>query len=521
MKASGRAAMGFFVLGLTLVGRGRDASAQSLENLVQRGVQALKANDFAQAERIFSVAVKESPSAANFNYLAVSEAGAGKLGLAITHFRRSIELGNESSSVHYSLGLAYLQQHQVASGLGELQLAVSLDPKLKPARYALAVALIDAGRPGEAIPHLMQLTKQFPSDAEAWANLARAQFEKKDENAAILTVNRAAEAMPANVRLIVTLAALCAGHHQIQKARGLLEDANELAPGDPDIELVLAKVSLRAGEPIELQAVIKDVPDDHGAPGEVPLLKGIALALTGKPEEATAEFSSAVAADPNNARYLIAQAWDYQLQNRHNDALSVLMKARKLDPANPAIPHRMAVSYFFLHQYERTENACQEALHLDSLHDPSYLLLGVSRLELGDLQTAQRAISQAITLKPTVALYHRELGVALFRNGGLAESKKELDRALTLDPKAARTYFWRAQLLASEGERKQAITDLRSALTLQPSLMDAYPELARLYSAEGRPEEASLVLAKQKELKAEASADDLDHFLYQLADPLP
>jgi Flp pilus assembly protein TadD len=423
--------------------------------------------------------------------------------------------------VHYSLGLAYLQQRQVAPGLGELQRAVSLDPKLKPARYALAVALIDAGRPAEAIPHLNQLTKQSPSDAEVWANLARAQFEKKDENAAIRTVDQAAEAMPTDVRLIITLAALCAGHQQIQRARGLLEDANELAPGNPDIELLLAKVSLRAGEPIELQAVIKDVADDHGAPGEVALLKGIALALTGKPEEAATKFSSAVAADPNNTRYLITQAWGYQLENRHAEALSALVKARKLDPANPIIPHRMAVSYFFLHQYEQTADTCQEALRLDSLYDPSYLLLGVARLELGELGAAQKAIRQANTLKPTVALYHRELGVALFKNGGLAESKKELDWALSLDPKAARTYFWRAQVLASQGERKQAVTDLRFALTLQPNLVDAYSELARLYSADGQREEALLVLAKQKELKAEASTDDLDHFLSQLADPLP
>jgi len=506
---------------LILAGQVSSLSAESAEELVQQGMQALNAGDFKKAEQVFTLAAQRDPSGTNFEYLAVSESSLGHLDQAIVHFRRSMQLGNDTAGVHYGLGLTYLKLQQRPPGIRELQRAVALDPELKSARYSLAVALVEAGRPGEAIPHLTALRKQSALDPEILANLVRAQFENKDEHAALETVDQAVEAMPSNVALIVTLAELCARHHQVQKARHLLENASEIRAEDPDLKLVLAKISLEGGDPIEALAVLKDIPADRGRAGEVQLMRGVALGLTGQLDSAASELSSAVQADPENPRYLLTQAWGYQLEGKHDDALSVLHQARSLDPRNPVIPHRMAVSYFYLHQYDKAVEACQAAVGLNSRYDPSYLLLGVAKLKLDDFHAAQAALERALGLQPDVALYHREMGVALFMAGSWEESKKQLDRALTLDPKEARAYFWRGKILARRGDRARAIADLELAVALKPGYMDAYSELAKVYAADGQPQKVLMILTKQKELKAESSSDDLDPFLSQLSDPLP
>lgn len=325
--------------------------------------------------------------------------------------------------------------------------------------------------------------------------------------------------MPTNVRLFVTLAGLCSIHHQVQQARHLLENASELMPKDTDIKFLLAKASLQAKEPVEAIAVLKDVPSSSGAPGEIPFIKGLALALAGQREAAAHEFSSAVAADSGNIRFLTAQAWTYQLQGHHEEALSALKKAQELDPRTPMVPYRMAVSYFYLRQYAQAVKSCEEAIGSAPRYDPAYLLMGVAELEQGDFRAALNAIQQAVALKPGAALYHRELGVVLFKAGSLKDSQREIEQALSLDPKAAQAYFWHARILASQGDAEQAIGDLETAVALQPNDPNAYSELAQLYSKNGQPEKAAAMLAKQKELKATAVSDDREGFLSDLSDP--
>jgi tetratricopeptide (TPR) repeat protein len=449
----------------------------------------------------------------------MSEAAQGKLEGAIAHFRRSIELGNRSGTVHYNLGLAYLRKGQRTQAIQEIKQALTIDPKLKSGLYTLAVALLEGGRADEAIPYLSDLRKESPSDPAVWANLVRAQFQKNDSTAALKTVDEAVEALASNVQLFVTLAGICSTNGQIQKALHLLENASELKPEDSDIKLLLAKVSLQAKQPIETLAVLIDVPSNYGNPGEIPYVKGVALALTGKHDEAVREFSAAVTANPQNIRYVIAQAWAYQLDGNHDQALTVLERAKALDPRSPIVPYRMAVSYLYQHKYPQAVKSCTDSLKLAERYHPAYLLTGVAELQGGNLQGAETAFRKAVSLNPDGALYHRELGVTLFKLGKLEESRRELDDALTRDPKAGEAYFWRARVFAKQGKDQEAISDLETSAALQPNNADVYSELAQLYLRVGQPAKAEQISARQKETKSSGPNEDA-LFLSEFADPL-
>src|SRR5215831_8249349 len=96
------------------------APRQSSENeLLQIGIQALKAGSFEYAEQIFSRLVTQSPSAENLSYLAIAEAARGNRGQAIKHFQESIKRGNDSAPVHYNLGMAYLNSNLPEDGVRE------------------------------------------------------------------------------------------------------------------------------------------------------------------------------------------------------------------------------------------------------------------------------------------------------------------------------------------------------------------------------------------------------------------
>jgi len=503
-----RTMLAFLVLGAILPGCLSSGYAQSNDEILQRAISTFQAGDFSRAEQMFSLLVKQNPSAVNIGYLAMAEASNGELAKAIAHFRQSIELGNNSSSARYNLGIAYLNSHQPEAGIRELRQALSQDPRYLPARYALGVALVDTGRAGEAIPVLEQARTESPEKPEIWANLVRAEFDAGNDQAALRTVEGAVQSVPDDPRLAVTLARLCLDHRQVQKARYLLENATESIPQDSEVKILLAKTSLLAGEPIEALAVLKNVPVESGKPGEVYLLRGQARALTGNLDLAEADLSIALDADPQNERYLEAYAWLKQLRDRHGEALATLAKARERNPQSPTLCYRQGLSYFFLRQYDKAARASEEAIQLAPAYDAAYLLLGTIRLAQEDFRLAQAAFRQAVALKPDSALFHRQLGIALFKAGSLEESKKELDRASTLDAKGAATYLWRARVLAGLGKRREAIVDLETVLALQPTYRGAYSELAQLYTAEGDAQRAAWALAKEKELPETTSPDE-------------
>jgi tetratricopeptide (TPR) repeat protein len=355
-------AAGLLILQLLTVGAICGAASvvygQSTADLIQEGIRAFEAGDFLQAQSYFSIAVKEAPSATSLNYLAIAEARLGQLDPAINHFRQSIRAGNNSAKVHYDLGLAYADQGRLPAAIPEFYQAIALDPNHTQARYHLAVALLKTGRSRQAITELTELLVENPRAPQFWVSLVGAQFEAGTAGDVMKNIDKAVEVLPTDVHLISALAALCSTHHQLQRACLLLEDASELMPQNPEIKLLLARASLRAGEPIEVLAVLQGIASNQGKAGEISTMRGMALAYTGKLEAAAEEVSAALLADPQNPKYLVASAWIDQLEGHHEQALSVLDKARKLDPSTPVIPYRIAVSYFFLLRYTLSVQEC-------------------------------------------------------------------------------------------------------------------------------------------------------------------
>jgi tetratricopeptide (TPR) repeat protein len=470
---------------------------QSPNDSLEDGIRALNAGDFASAEHIFSDLHKHAPSAENTGYLAMAEAGAGNLAQAISHFQESIRLGNDSAPVHYNLGIAYLNSGRGEDGIRELRAATAKDPNFLPSQRALGFALLDAGRPHQAVPYLEQARRQSPHDAEIWVDLVRAQFEVRNDNAALQIADQAMKAIRGNPRMNQALADLCLKYDQLQKARYILEDSSELMPGDPNIALSLARVSLQAGEPMEALAALKDVPPEAGLPGESMYLRGEARILTKDYVIAEEDLSAAIQADSRNPTYLVAYARLQQLEGDYRKALTTLNKASELNAQMPEIPFRMAVSYYYLDLWEQAAPYCQAAIQLRPSYVLPYLLLGAARVRQSDFQGAQDAFQHAVTMKPGVAFFHVALAVAQYKAGSLEASLKELDQALVLDPQEAQAHFYRAQVLSRQHDRRKAIEELETAVALKPHYRRAYAELARLYSADGQSERAKAALASQ------------------------
>ncbi|MGO8818746.1 MAG: tetratricopeptide repeat protein [Terriglobia bacterium] len=513
-----RARLAVALLGvLFLLTRPSSVAGQSAQEMLKEGREALQAKDFKRAENAFAVLIKQDPSATNYAYLAVAELSAGEPTRAITNFKQARQLGNDSANLHFYWGMAYLQNKDASSAIRELRAALSKDPKLFQADAPLGVALVNDGRPKEAVPYLELARTHSAADAEIHASLVRAEFEAGDTSKALASIDAAVDAIPENSRLDATLAFLCLHHRQAQKARQLLESASELNPQDVTLKLLLADASVKAGEPVEALAVLKGVPEDAGAPGELAFLRGNAYLLSGDSQRAAPYLTAATAADPKNVNYHFAYATLQGSEQKFPDALATLTKARELDPQTESIPYQMAVALALMRRFPEALQSCEEALRLAHEADEVYFLRGVIEIEQGNLHVAEQSLRRAVALNSGVASYHAALGVALLETENLTESGRELDQALSMDAQAAPAYLWRARLLAKQGQPTKALADYESYTALAPDTAKAYQEEEALYRQAGEAEKAAAAHTKYVALRAEKSEADRDpSFLDQL-----
>ena len=494
------------------------AHAQTSDDLRQRGIQAMHAQDFAAARQAFLQLAQRQPSADNYNYLATADAAAGEVEPAIAHLQKSIALGNRTASAHYNLGLLEMQAHRVEAAQAAFQKAIDLDPKYLAARYGLGVAELSSGHPREAAAVMQKTLEQTPHEARFWALLVSAQFAAGDAAKAIASTQSAVQDFPEEPRLDVTLATICLRYRMIQRARELLEDANELLPNDPEVALLLAKASLMAGEPTEARAVLQGMaPADRNGTERL-LLMGETRALLGDLDSAADDLRLALNDAPHDTECLAAYAWLQNLQGHYQAAIATLGKARSLSPRAAWVPYRMAVSYFFLGKSAPAESACQQALQLDPNYAPAYMLRGIIKLDAKRFEAAGIDFSKAIHLDPDNPLFHRQLGIALFSGGKAALAVEQFDLAVRGNPKDAAGYYWRAKSLQARGEKEKAIADLNTVIALQPGYSEAYTDLAQLYSDTGQPSRAAEALTRQKQVGGSSQPSRDDTLLRTLPD---
>lgn len=503
MSSRFRPASTVLLLALSLIisGSASELRAQSASGLERRGAEAFRARQFDSAERIYGSLVKQDPTPANFGYLAAAEAARGHYDQAIIHFQRSIELGNDAPSVHYYLALAYLKDKQLQPGMRELQITLSRAPDYVAARLALGIAWLDAGQPRAAITNIEAVEVPLAKNPWMWSNLVRAEFRTGDAKSALQTIQRSLSKLPDDAQLLIALAEICQHHGQPQKARELLEDADEVDPGNPSLRLLLAGASLQARDPEETLAVLRGLPASAGKRGQVDFLHGSALLMVGKTKEAKPLITAAVTAAPRNVDYISKYAEVQALDRDYAGAVATLENARAMLPDSPVLPYQIGVIYTLMRRYREAAAACQQAARLAPNFGQAYFLLGAIEFDEDRPQDAEIAFRRAEAINPNSASYHSAVGAAVFKTGHPVEAKRELDDALKIDPHELSAYFWRANVYAREKRDAKAIADLETYAALDGSYPEAYQQLARLYGSQGETAKAAAARAQYLALK--------------------
>ena len=183
----------------------------------------------------------------------------------IEPLRRAIGLDDRFAEAHYLLGLALRDRGNNDQALTELRRAIALDAALIPAREELAaLSLSRGGRVREAVDQLEAIAALEPSRPERVVDVAYALARNGQREAALLTLNRAAERHPGSSVLLAALgriwlemAAAENDSSAIRKAIAALQPQARRPDATSEVLTVLGEAQLRAGNVADAERTLQ------------------------------------------------------------------------------------------------------------------------------------------------------------------------------------------------------------------------------------------------------------------------
>ncbi len=152
---------------------------------VQKGIDAIKAEDFETAKDVLTKAVESSPddSQAVF-YLGVAESALGEVEAAIGHLQKALELDPKLSDAALNLSALLVDQERYEEALEVAEKGLRVAPNDPGLIQNKALSLLMTDKAAEAVPLLQKVVEKKPDDEEMRFMYAQALLTAGEDNRA-------------------------------------------------------------------------------------------------------------------------------------------------------------------------------------------------------------------------------------------------------------------------------------------------------------------------------------------------
>lgn len=357
--------------------------------------------------------------------------------------------------------------------------ALKIRPAWTEGWWDLGLLYSEVGRHAEAIPSFKKVVAATPKIGAAWAYLGLAEFETKDYESSLASLQRAQELGFADLPSVEKVAS----YHLslLLNWNGRFEDAWDLLAakfGEPPIadqtKTALALALLR-----------------------VPLL----------PDQIDPSKDALIDTAGETAAFLV--------QGDFAHALPLFEQMLKDYPNTPFLHYAYGSALIFQSRFEQAEQQLRAETKVSPESALPYIRLAIIALKTQRVQDALPAAEHSVKLAPQSALAHQVLARVLTELGKGDQAAKELGLANSLkpekpqaDPRVARLYarpavtatssaspsstgnfddlLKQASAAGKTGHSEDAIRLYQQVLAAQPKLAGAWLDLGTVYYASGR-----------------------------------
>jgi tetratricopeptide (TPR) repeat protein len=300
----------------------------------------------AEAAQAWRAVTAQYPrDAGAFASLGLAFARQEKYAEAVPAYKKAIALNPKLPGIHLNLGLAEFKLGQFEAAIAPLRTASNADPRSLQARTLLGLSYYGARRFAEAARQLELVTKVGPADTELLQVLAQSCLGAKRYSCALEQYQQILQKDPNSSAAHTLAGEALDGLGRTPEAIAEFQTAINVAPKEPNLHFGLGYLYWKSRQYDNAASEFNnELAIDPGNAQALAYLGDIEFKRD-HPAKALDLLRKAVGIR-NDIRvaYLDIGAILAQ-QNQHKDALAALLRAEKLDPAQPDVHLRLGRLY--------------------------------------------------------------------------------------------------------------------------------------------------------------------------------
>lgn len=320
-----------------------------------------------------------------------------------------------------------------AEAEASLRRAIELCPELTEAHYNLALSLLEAGRPSDALGPLNQAIKLKP-EPNFYVALGNAEVQLNNLTNALRAYEQALKLSPENAKALQGLSAVYLKNGNATQAEEVLRRAVQISPDDATVFFNLGLILERGGRLDEAAESYRAAVDRESSFAAAYTRLGGVLAQLGKLDDAERALRSATLHAPKDPVVWLALSSVLERKKDYVGGFVAVEKARVLDPERVDISVSRGI---LLIKQGRHEEGLVVLLQCADKHPQSaeaQAALGWAQLQSKDLEKAEAALQRALELNGNDALSLNNLGVLFQLKGQPEQAKRAFERAKALAP---------------------------------------------------------------------------------------
>ena len=427
---------------------------------------------------------------------------ADNLDEAVIWFKKTVQEAPEMAKAHFKLGQVFRMKGNARQAYGELSRAVQQDPTLKDARKEMAFILVE----NRALEDAVKVAKEFlevnGDDEEIYLILGNALAYTKKLDEAIEVMEKAVELYPDSTLVKVNFGKMLVAGGKVDAGRELLEKTAADNPDDINLQMVLAQVYQQI-ERFDLAVMTLEQIKKRFPESPLPYLAMAQMALKKQ--------------QPEKAKKILLEAEDGGIQDsglfrlygmishRQGDSETALNYFKKAVDA--ASEEQLQLNQMILvdyHSHLKNYKEAQEILETIISADESKKALKSKVVELflaqGEFEQARTSVDALLEENAGDARGHYLKGLMLMKDKEVVGAREMFSKAKELNPNAAENQFLYGLTFMNESQ-DISITEISEALKKNPGLVKARMALAELYAKKG---------------DYQASLDELDKIIEKL-----
>lgn len=261
------------------------------------------------------------------------------------------------------------------------------------------------------------------------------------------------------------------------------EYAINLYPESTSLLLKFAHLLIYSGKIEESLPLLEYLEKIEGSNYEVYIIKGTALNLLDKTEEARINFNKAIKLSTDNKDEVLYNIGiSFEDRGQFEVALDYFKEAYKLNPENISILYDLAYSSERIGLLDESASYYNKYLDEDPFSENVWYNLGIVYTLLGKTAEALEAYDYAIALNENFSSSYYNKGNLLFNEERYEESLKVYMDFLSLEPQNYEIYNYIGECYIKMGQNNLAITYINKSIEIRPDSPEAWHNIANAYA---------------------------------------